>query len=87
MYTDSGLEEQVATGKLFPLPMRPYDDRPAPARANQAPGARSQRIRYVNGKVEIVVVVHRYIAPDDSIGASGKPDPKQLRIDGVIYWC
>ena len=30
-------------------------------------------------------MVHLYFRPDGSIGGSGKPDPKWLFEDGVIY--
>jgi hypothetical protein len=32
-----------------------------------------------------VARVHQYLRMDGSLGASGRPDPKMLYIDGVIY--
>lgn len=31
-----------------------------------------------------VAVVHQIRSPDGSLGASGKPDPKYLRLDDMI---
>lgn len=32
-----------------------------------------------------VALVHQYLRPDGTVGASGQPDPKWLLEDGVIY--
>ncbi len=60
---------------------------PAPERAGQVPGARSQFIAYVDLKGNHAVKVHRYLRPDGTIGASGLEDPKWLLKDGVVYHC
>jgi hypothetical protein len=46
---------------------------------------RGQTIRYsdVNGKWQ--VEVFQYLRPDGTLGASGKQDPKRMRLDGAIY--
>jgi len=49
----------------------------------EPPGTRSQIIYYYDAEGEPVAVVHQYLRPDGSLGASGRPDPKQLLIDGV----
>lgn len=51
----------------------------------EPPGTRSQIIRYVDLAGQWVVEIHQYLRPDGSIGASGKPDPKRLRIAGTIF--
>ena len=45
---------------------------------------RSQRIAYYEGDTKIAEV-HQYLQPDSTIGASGKPDPKVLLHDGIVY--
>lgn len=45
---------------------------------------RSQKIRYYEGG-KWVVTVHQYKRRDGTIGASGKPDPKRLRIGNKVY--
>jgi hypothetical protein len=32
-----------------------------------------------------VATAHRYLLPDGTIGASGKPDPKSMKHDGNFY--
>lgn len=38
----------------------------------------SQMLIYLNDRGESVALVHQYLLPDGSIGASGLPDPKLL---------
>jgi hypothetical protein len=53
--------------------------------ANQLPGAKSQMLEYRDSNNQTVAKVHQYTNPDGSIGAFGKPDPKSLMINGVLY--
>jgi hypothetical protein len=41
-------------------------------------GTRTQRVYYMKGQVR-VAIVHQYVLPDGTLGASGLPDPKWLR--------
>lgn len=48
----------------------------------------SQRVEYWEadqGALVKVAVVHRYLRPDGTLGASGKPDPKRVLHAGVVY--
>ena len=56
-----------------------------PERVNQPTGTRSQVIRYVDANGKWVLVAHRYQHPDGTIGASGRLDPKRLRIGNTIF--
>ena len=56
--------------------------------ANQPPGTTSQRVEYfdaIEGELVLVDTVHRYLLPDGTLGASGLPDPKRIRVDGTVY--
>lgn len=54
--------------------------------ATQGPlGTRSQVLRYFDDRGQWIVEVHRYLKPDNSLGASGMPDPKRLRIGDMVY--
>ena len=44
-------------------------------------GTRSQTVYYMQGQTR-VAVVHQFVLPDGTLGASGLPDPKWLR-DGT----
>ena len=45
----------------------------------------SQFVRYCDEKGLWVVEVHQYLRPDNSLGASGKPDPKRLRVKNTVF--
>jgi hypothetical protein len=49
-------------------------------------GTRSQIIAYFDGDRK-VAIVHQYLRADGSIGGSGRPDPKEITEDDVIYYC
>ena len=42
-------------------------------------------ISYLDKDGSELVRAHRFVLPDGSIGASGKPDPKRLLKDGKLY--
>jgi hypothetical protein len=52
-----------------------WERHPARPKAKEPFCTRSQIISYVAGGVEIARA-HRYLRPDGTLGASGKPDPK-----------
>jgi len=70
-----GLFEQMQRGEL--APQVDHESLAGPA-SGQPPGTKSQRVLYKRGDV-LTAVVHQYMLPDGSIGASGLPDPKWLR--------
>jgi hypothetical protein len=45
----------------------------------------SQIVRYFTPAGEKVAVVHQYVRPDGTLGASGRPDPKVIMARGVLY--
>ena len=59
-------------------------DRPCPL-LSEPVGTRSQMVAYFDD-VRKVALVHRYLRPDGTDGASGMPDPKELLDDGVLYF-
>lgn len=46
---------------------------------------RSQTIRYYDANGQWVLEAHQYLRPDGTLGASGRQDPKRLRIGSTIY--
>jgi hypothetical protein len=42
-------------------------------------------IAYYNQQGKKVAIAHQYVKPDGTIGGSGRPDPKWLLEEGVIY--
>lgn len=61
------------------------EQRPAPAEAGQPEATLSQSISYLDHQGAEVARVHQYLRADGSIGASGRPDPKRVLKDGVLY--
>lgn len=49
------------------------------------PGTKSEVIVYRNRAKDLYVKVHQYLLPNGTIGASGKPDPKAMKLNGVMY--
>lgn len=49
----------------------------------EPPGTLSQIVAYY-GPQGRVAIVHQYLRPDGSLGASGRPDPKQLLLEGTL---
>jgi hypothetical protein len=45
----------------------------------------AQMIRFIDGNNQWWYEGHQYLRPDGTIGASGRLDPKRIRLDGVIY--
>lgn len=45
----------------------------------------SQMISYIGPDGHEVARAHRYLRTDGTIGASGLPDPKRIKKDGVLY--
>ena len=69
------------------------DQGPAHPEFGQEPGAQSQMVAYYEpgtGEGRLfgpkVAVVHRYVNPDGTLGASGTPDPKSIKHEGQLYF-
>jgi hypothetical protein len=60
-------------------------NKPAPARAGQPRGTRSQIVAYINSNGDQIALVHQYLKPDGTLGGSGKPDPKELLQGEILY--
>lgn len=58
----------------------------APRGRGQPPGTMSQMVWYFDLQLNRVALVHQYRCPDGTIGASGKPDPKRILLDGEILY-
>jgi hypothetical protein len=57
-----------------------------PSRSRDEPnGTRSVLVSFLDKSFHRGFMVHFYLRPDGTIGGSGKPDPKWLFEDGVIY--
>lgn len=82
MFNADRIEARAASGELAVVVLVSRDAR---AELKMPPGTKSQRIAYVDVLGNHVAVAHRYLRPDDTLAASGRPDPKGLVRDGILY--
>lgn len=60
-------------------------NKPAGPEAGQTQGTKSQVVAYINSNGGQIALVHQYLKRDGTLGGSGKPDPKELLEDDVLY--
>ena len=84
IFNHSQCSEKISNGYLVPQILRD-NILQNPNLKGEPPGTRSQTIRYSDLGGQWVVVIHQYLRPDGSLGTSGKPDPKRLRINDTIF--
>ena len=79
-FNDGQFWQRAQNGQLATVLKR--NGHPSPARAKLPLCTRSQLVVYLDGK-KVVAMVHQYVLPDGTLGGSGRPDPKLLRLDQV----
>jgi hypothetical protein len=83
-FNAGGYDERAQAGEL--LLTVGYNHHPCPDRVNEPYCTRSQRVEYIDPQAgRTVAWAHRYLHMDGTLGASGRPDPKAVWDDGVIY--
>ncbi len=75
--------ERAKGGELTSVLMK--DRHPSLSKAKEPFCTKSQMVSYRDGAGNEVVRVHQYLRPDGTLGASGRPDPKLLLMNGVLY--
>lgn len=83
MFNEGKYWEQVKQGTLRSVLVA--NNHPSSPRAKVPVCTRSQYRIYVNQNGVKVAAVHQYLRPDGTLGASGRPDPKELLLNGVLY--
>jgi hypothetical protein len=78
-FAELGVLGRLESGSLRAVVMR----RSTPLVQGLPPGTEAQIVYYFEGESR-VAVVHQFVLPDGSIGASGLPDPKWLRDGNTI---
>ena len=74
----------IAEGQLMPKLLRNAHLK-QPEEIREPYCTRSQMIRYSDKAGHWVVEVHQYFRLDKTIGGSGRPDPKSLRIGNTVF--
>lgn len=83
LFNDGGFWARAERGELTQTLVA--ESHPSPPRASLPPCTRSQILACFDRLGVKVALVHQYLRPDGSLGASGKPDPKKLQLDGYLY--
>ena len=85
-FNKSQVPRMIAHGQLVPKCLRNGHLKGPEKRKYPEPYCtRSQTIRYCDSNGQWVVEVHQYLRPDGTLGASGKPDPKRLRVGNTVF--
>lgn len=74
----------IANRQLTPKYLR-CDHLKEPEIRNEPHCTRAQMVRYVDNDGRWTVEIFQYLRPDGTIGASGKPDPKRMRVGNVVF--
>lgn len=83
LFNDGRFVERANLGELIVVLL---DNRhPSPPKADEPYCTHSQMLSYRLLDGIEVARAHQYLRPDGSIGASGLPDPKKVRIKGTIF--
>jgi len=82
LFNDGGFLQGLQEGRIDQLVQR--QNHADPERTGQPFCTQSQIVSYLEGNQE-VARVHQYLRPDGTIGASGRPDPKKVLVNGVMY--
>jgi hypothetical protein len=82
-FNDGDYASRAAAGE-FAIVLR-RESHPTLAGSTEPFCTRSQILAYLDQDGERIAVVHRYLRADGTLGGSGRPDPKMLIEDGVIY--
>jgi len=74
--------DKVKSGELIAHVMQSRLSKSLP---NETVEIQSQMLSYRDSTGQEIARVHQYSRPDGTIAASGKPDPKRLLDDGILY--
>jgi hypothetical protein len=83
MFNEGGYWSKIDSGDLHEKLIR--EGHPSPAISGQPHCTRSQIVAYLDAHGRKVALVHQYVLKKGGLGGSGKPDPKQLFHEGVLY--
>jgi hypothetical protein len=81
-FNEGRYREQVESGVLRAKLLD--EGHPSPPKASEPTCTRSQLLGYFDQQGRKVAEVHQYVRPDETLGASGMPDPKRLREGDTI---
>ena len=83
-FNKSQYPDMIANGLLIPEYLR-NDHLKEPEKVGEPHCTHGQMIRYSDKAGQWAVEAFQYLRPDKTIGASGRPDPKRLRVGNKVY--
>src|SRR3990172_8867319 len=83
LFNDGRYWERAANGEFNTVVLETRH--PSLLAANEPFCTQSQMVSYRDQNNNEIARLHQYLRPDCNIGASGKPDPKRLFQDGILY--
>lgn len=83
LFNSSGYYQRVLAGEFTTKLVR--DKVPLRLPPSEPAETKSQNVYYYDENGVFVALVHQYLRPDGTIGASGRPDPKKLYLNGHMY--
>jgi hypothetical protein len=83
MFNEGGYWDKAKSGEFTTVTLE--HRHPSLTAANEPFCTFSQMISYRDASDNEMARVHQYLRPDGTVGASGKPDPKRLFVDGTLY--
>lgn len=84
IFVQGGYLDEIMSGDLREQVFR--SKHPSPPLSFEPVCTRSQIIGYFDAEGKLIVVVHRYLRPNKTIGASGTPDPKRILVGDTYYY-
>ncbi|TAK65001.1 MAG: hypothetical protein EPO22_05360 [Dehalococcoidia bacterium] len=84
MFNSAAFQRRITSRELRPKLLA--DSVPTPTPVGEPVGTHSQTIAYHDGRGKRIATVHQYLRPDGTIGASGRQDPKAIRLGDVVYY-
>ena len=84
MFNESDLPARIAEGSLVAQTLRDSHLQ-EPEKRGEPWCTHGQMLRYLDPAGRWVVEVFQYMRPDKTLGASGQPDPKRLRIGNTVF--
>lgn len=83
MFNEGEYWERVQRGELTASIRR--QSHPSRTEADEPFCTWTQEVSYLDENDLEVARVHQYLRPDGSIGAQGRPDPKRMVVENVMY--
>lgn len=81
-FNELRVDERIRRGEVS---TRVLVSSPAPPGLPFPEGTQSQRIAFIDATGRQFAVAHQYRKPDGTLAGSGRPDPKELLVDDMLY--